>query len=282
MAVICELCLHWRVRASQTLWPLLIAAELKQWKTNISSDDKTRHEPQTRTSHLVNLWRDLFFTAHPPPPNAHHSHQFLHRRPPRLSRFLTSEASNGGGDSNRSLLFIVRIKGNIPCVEGTGWNSCTVHGVSWANAVASLQTVWLHPPSRWDSLNGCDGVFFSFFLCRVKGRTTLDEFLSLQYLSAWLSFWLTRPEHSNVPPEYDKRKLAQCQPTQPLKPLISWGFDLNSVLFPTNSWKDNVGLLVKNTNKKKTTQRYKSFWCYPLSRCSKTTQCFYTHTWDCA
>lgn len=80
----------------------------------------------------------------------HHHHQFLHCQPPHLSLPLTSEASNSGADSNRSLLFIVEIKGNIPCVQRTGWNSCTVHSVSWANGVASLQTVWLHPPSRWD------------------------------------------------------------------------------------------------------------------------------------
>lgn len=71
-------------RDSQTHWPLLThtAAELKQWKTNISRDDKTWHKPETpkslRMSHLVNLCFYLFFYCTPTTTTTNFSTASLH------------------------------------------------------------------------------------------------------------------------------------------------------------------------------------------------------------
>lgn len=135
-------------------------------------------------------------------------------------------------DWSRSLLFIVGIKENIPRVERTGWSSCTVHGVSWANGVASLQTVWLQPPSL-------DRRFFfpSVCLCRVKRRTTLDDFDPSSVCRRRLTVSLAaRVPNTQKRPSGIRGMRAHTTPTHAAFEAFNFqGFDFNSVLFPTGS-----------------------------------------------
>lgn len=258
-------CTGERARESQSRRPLLThtAAERKQWKTNISGDDKTRYKPQHSDVSLdVSLgrsWTWLFFIV-----NSRHSH-ICH----------VSSARRLQTDWSRSLLFIVGIKGNIPCVERRGWSSCTVHGVSWANGVASLQTVWLQPPSL-------DRRGFSPSVClrKVKRRTTLDDF----DLSSVCRRRLTVSPAARVPntqkrPSRIRGMKAQTTPTHAAFEAFNFqGFDFNSVLFPTGSWKDNVGLFVKNNDKNNNDHTN----LFGLTHWAKATQCFNAYTRDSA
>lgn len=157
-----RVCTGERVRDSQTCWPLL------SWNNERQiSAVMIRHDISPRLGRLRGRlpWSILDFiyfllhthqtpTTRTAPTNSCTPVTFPHLRGFKQRRRL--------GTGHCSLLWkskgIFRV---CVCVKDR-LDSCTVHGVSWASGVASLQTVWLHPPSRPDNLNWYDGFVLLF------------------------------------------------------------------------------------------------------------------------